>query len=60
MIRFRHLIAILLLVCSPALLKGQEHEVKVGIRAGYNAAFGGYGSFSLETAQTNVTTSTVT
>ena len=50
MIKFRHLIAILLLVCSPALLKGQEHEVKLGVRAGYNAAFGGYGAFSVETA----------
>ena len=60
MIKFRNLIAMMLLVCSPAIMKGQEKEhtdsgrtdeVKLGVRAGHNVAFGGYGAVSLETSQ---------
>ena len=52
MIKFRHLLTILTLALSPLILKAQDNEVKVGVRAGYNAAFGGYGALSLETTQT--------
>lgn len=57
MLKIKKLLAILL-ICSPLLLNAQEKgvqeqsEVKIGVRAGHNVAFGGFGAVSLETRQT--------
>lgn len=52
MIKFRYLFVILLVALAPQSLKAQDDEVKVGLRAGHNVAFGGFVATSLETNQT--------
>lgn len=52
MIKFRYLFVFLLLALIPRGLKAQGDELMVGIRAGHNAAFGGFVATSLETNQT--------
>ena len=50
--KFRYLLVIALAFASSYILKGQENEVMVGLRGGYNASFGGFASASVETHQT--------
>ena len=62
MIKFRYLTLILLSLCSPLILNAQDmeimkcedstSEVKLAVRAGHNAVFGGFLAMSLETDQT--------
>ena len=52
MIRIKHLFLALLVAVCPTLLKAQENDIKVGLRAGHNAVFGGFAAASLETNQT--------
>ena len=52
MVKVRHLFVILLLALAPQGLKAQDDVLKVGLRAGSNAAFGGFVATSLETNQT--------
>ena len=52
MVKVRHLFVILLLALVPQGLKAQDDVLKVGLRAGNNAAFGGFVATSLETNQT--------
>ena len=49
--KFRPLI-ILLLTASPFFMNAQGNELKAGLRAGHNTAFGGFAAVSLETVQT--------
>ena len=42
----------LLLTLSPSILKAQDDELVVGLRAGFNTVFGGFAAVSLETVQT--------
>ena len=49
--KFRPLI-ILLLTASPFIMNAQGNELKAGLRAGHNTAFGGFAAVSLETVQT--------
>ena len=51
MYRFRVLTILFLSEFSPLLLNAQEDELKVGLRAGYNASFGGFAAISVETEQ---------
>lgn len=46
------LFLLLLLIIGPLTLNAQNDEVKVGLRAGHNAVFGGFAAVSLETIQT--------
>ena len=46
------LFLLLLLIIGPLTLNAQNDEVKLGLRAGHNAAFGGFAAVSLETIQT--------
>ena len=52
MINIKHLFLALILAIMPTLLKAQENDIKVGLRAGHNAVFGGFTAASLETTQT--------
>ena len=52
MIKIKHLFLALILAIMPTLLKAQENDIKVGLRAGHNAVFGGFTAASLETTQT--------
>ena len=45
------LFLILFLLLGPVVLRAQGDELKVGLRAGHNAAFGGFAALSVETAQ---------
>ena len=45
------LFLLLILVSSPFILNAQNDEVKVGLRAGHNAAFGGFAAVSIEAVQ---------
>ena len=46
------LFLILLFMSGPFMLKAQDNELKVGLRAGHNTVFGGFGAIALETTQT--------
>lgn len=50
--KFRHIIAFLIFISSPAFLNAQSNEVIAGLRAGHNAVFGGFAAAAIETAQT--------
>lgn len=50
--KFRYLFFVLFLVISPLILNAQDDELRLGLRAGHNAAFGGFAAVSLETLQT--------
>lgn len=52
MIKVKHLFLALLVAICPTLLKAQENDIRVGLRAGHNAVFGGFAAASLETNQT--------
>lgn len=47
----RIIILILLLVSPAFILNAQDDEVKIGLRAGHNVAFGGFSAVSVETVQ---------
>ena len=49
--KFRHILLTLALTLSASVIKAQDNEVGLGIRGGYNAAFGGFGSISVVTRQ---------
>ena len=49
--KINYVLLALLLAFSPLLMSAQEDEIKVGVRAGHNAAFGGFAAASLETTQ---------
>ena len=51
MLRIRQFL-LLLLASSTLTLNAQNNEIKMGVRAGHNAAFGGFAAVSLETVQT--------
>ena len=51
MIKVKHLLLILVLSACPIAMKAQENQLKAGIRAGHNAAFGGFAAISVETTQ---------
>lgn len=51
MIKLRLLSTIMLLLFCPFILDAQDDELKVALRAGHNAAFGGFAAVSLETVQ---------
>ena len=52
MIRLRLLLTLSLLAFCSSVLSAQDDELKVGLRAGHNAAFDGFAALSLETVQT--------
>ena len=49
--RLRFLIMLSLLTFCSSMLNAQDNELKLGLRAGHNAAFGGFTAVSLETTQ---------
>lgn len=50
--RYRHILLTLLFIVSASLhLKAQENGATLGLRAGHNAAFGGYAAVSVEAKQ---------
>ena len=51
MYRSRYLLILLLLVSGQVILNAQGHDLKIGLRGGYNAAFGGFAAASIETNQ---------
>lgn len=46
------LFLLFILASFPIILNAQDDEIKVGLRAGHNAALGGFAAVSLETVQT--------
>ena len=52
MIRLRLLLTLSLLAFCSSVLSAQDDELKVGLRAGHNAAFDSFAALSLETVQT--------
>ena len=51
MIKSRYLLMIFLLALSPVVMKAQENELRAGLRAGHNVAFGRFSAISLEGLQ---------
>ena len=50
--KLRILVSILLMVSSPLILSAQDDGIMLGLRAGHNTVFGGFGAISLEAAKT--------
>ena len=50
--RLRHLILTFFMMASALVVKAQENELELGLRAGDNSALGGFAAVSLETVQT--------
>ena len=51
MLRFRHRFMIMLLALCPLILKAQNNELQIGLRAGHYAVFGNFTAVSLGTTQ---------
>lgn len=49
--RIRYRLLILILMACTFNMNAQNDEIMIGLRAGHNAAFGGFGAFSIETMQ---------
>lgn len=50
--KLRILFITLLLASCPLVIKAQDNDLTVGLRAGHNVAFGGFAAVSIETTQT--------
>ena len=49
MVRLRYLLTIILIASAASVVKAQDNMISLGLRGGYNVAFGGFGALSLET-----------
>ena len=52
MVILKRLAIILLMAFCPFIVKAQDNEIMLGLRAGHSVSFGGFTAVSIETAQT--------